>query len=196
MRFAGVLGDAQRGGSGALNRPSCFFRILQSVVACLLFGHAAAYSQSVAASAASLSASAASAPIVLPRTIPFKQDSTPASGDSSPSSAVIALALLSVLAGGAFWAWRKRAQAYGAGSTGKGLSLWGLTPAKKNLLLHGTTRLSPRHSVHEVEWRGRRLLIGCADQTMTLLSERAVDESPEGVSAPDHPLAAPVGEKP
>lgn len=194
MRFAGVLWDAQRGLSGAPDRPSRFFRILPSVVACLLFGHAAAYSQGVAASGPSPSASAASAPVVLPRTIPFKQDSTPASGDSSPSSAVIALALLSGLAGFAFWAWRKRAQAYGAGSAGKGWRLWGLTPAQKNLLLHGTTRLSPRHSVHEVEWRGRRLLIGCADQTMTLLSERAVAESPEG-AAPDHPPAA-MEEKP
>lgn len=194
MRFSGVLWGAQRGGSAAPDRPPRFFRILQSVAACLLFSHAAAYSQGVAASAPSSSASSAGAPVVLPRTIPFKQDSTPASGDQSPSSAVIALALLSGLAGFAFWAWRKRAQAYGAGSAGKGLSLWGLTPAKKNLLLHGTTRLSPRHSVHEVEWRGRRLLIGCADQTMTLLSERVLAEPPEG-AAPDHPHAA-VEEKP
>lgn len=151
----------------------------------LLFGQAAAYAQNASApAAASPPASMASAPVVLPKTIPFKQESAPASGDASPSLGAIALALSLGLAGLGFWAWRKRALVAGAESAGRGLRGWGMTPSGKNVLLHGSTRLSPRHSVHEVEWRGRRLLIGCADQTMTLLSERAVAESPEAEGKP------------
>lgn len=37
--------------------------------------------------------------------------------------------------------------------------------------LIGTTRLTPRHSVHVVQWEGRNLLIGCSDQTIALLAE-------------------------
>lgn len=186
MRLAGVLLQRAQGrGSAVLNRSPLFFRILRMMAACLLFSHAAAYAQNTAASAAaSPSASMASAPVVLPKTIPFKQDSAPASGDASPSLAAIALVLLLGLAGFGWWAWRKRALASGPESAATGLRLWGLTPSRKNLLLHGSTRLSPRHSVHEIEWRGRRLLIGCADQTMTLLSERALPESPEAEDTP------------
>ena len=189
MRLAGVLlPKAQGRAPGAPARRSFFLRILQMMAACLLFGHAAAYAQNAAApAAASPPASIASAPVVLPKTIPFKQDSASASGDASPSLAAVVLALLLGLAGLGFWAWRKRALASGAesaASAGRGLRWWGATSSKKNLLLHGSTRLSPRHSVHEIEWRGRRLLIGCADQTMTLLSERAVPESPEAEDKP------------
>ncbi|WP_416352207.1 flagellar biosynthetic protein FliO [Variovorax sp. LG9.2] len=37
--------------------------------------------------------------------------------------------------------------------------------------LIGTTRLTPRHSVHVVQWEGQILLIGCSDQTIALLAE-------------------------
>jgi len=187
MRLAGVLG------AGALRILQV---ALQVAAACLLFGHAAAYSQGAVASAANPSASSASAPVVLPKTIPFKQDSAGASGDASPSAAAIALVLLVGLAGFALWAWRKRVAASGADGTGKGLRWWGLNSTQKSLLLHSTTRLSPRHSLHEIEWRGRRLLIGCADQTMTLLAERAVAESPEDVTAPTDPAPAMPERKP
>jgi flagellar protein FliO/FliZ len=189
MRLAGVLlFEARRGGPVSLKRPLGFFRILQAIAVCLLFGHACAHSQGVSASAAaSPAASVASAPVVLPRTIPFKQDSGPASGDASPSLTASALVLFSGLAGFSFWAWRKRLQASGVG---KGSRWWGVTAAQKSLLVRGSTRLSPRHSVHEIEWRGRHLLIGCADQAMTLLSESAAVDSPEGTVAPGHPLSA------
>jgi len=34
-----------------------------------------------------------------------------------------------------------------------------------------STRLSPRHSLHVVNWEGRRLLLGCSDSTIQLLAE-------------------------
>lgn len=187
MRLAGVFGARA-------------LRILQVVsqaaAVCVLFSHAAAYSQGAAASVANPSASSSSAPVVLPKTIPFKQDSAGASDDASPSAAAIALVLLLGLAGFALWAWRRRVATSGAEGAGKGLRWWGLTPTQKSLLLHSTTRLSPRHSVHEIEWRGRRLLIGCADQTMTLLAERAVAESADGAAAPTDSVTVPPEDKP
>jgi len=187
MRLAGVLG------AGALRILQV---ALQMAVACLLFSHAAVYSQGAAVSAANPSASSTSAPVVLPKTIPFKQDSAGASGDANPSAAAIAAVLLLGLAGLALWAWRKRVVATGDQGPGKGLRWWGPTPTPKSLLLHSTTRLSPRHSVHEIEWRGRRLLIGCADQAMTLLAERAVAESPDDVAVPTDPVPVPPEGKP
>ncbi len=32
-------------------------------------------------------------------------------------------------------------------------------------------RLTPRHSLHVVEWDGRRLLVGCSEQTICLVAE-------------------------
>lgn len=37
-------------------------------------------------------------------------------------------------------------------------------------------RLTPRHSLHVVEWEGRRLLVGCGDQAICLVAE----SPPEG----------------
>ncbi|MDN8618022.1 flagellar biosynthetic protein FliO [Variovorax ginsengisoli] len=34
-----------------------------------------------------------------------------------------------------------------------------------------TTRLSPSHSLHVVEWEGRRILLGCSTQSIQLLAE-------------------------
>jgi len=189
--------EAGCGGPALLSWRLFLLRIIQAMAAGLLFGHAAAYSQSAAARVApSAAVSTASAPVVLPRTIPFKQDSSLASSDASPSLAAIALVVLSGLAGVAWWAWRKGAQAPVAEDAGKGLRWWRAMPSQKSVLLHGSTRLSPRHSVHEIEWRGRRLLIGCADQTMTLLSERAAVESPGEAIAPGHPPPVQEGDKP
>ncbi|MNL41311.1 Flagellar biosynthesis protein, FliO [compost metagenome] len=37
-----------------------------------------------------------------------------------------------------------------------------------------STRLTPRHSLHVIEWNGRQLLLGCTEQSMQLLSEAVV----------------------
>ncbi|CAM3548762.1 flagellar biosynthetic protein FliO [Acidovorax anthurii] len=51
-----------------------------------------------------------------------------------------------------------------------------------------STRLTPQHSVHEIHWHGRRMLIGCAPQSIQLLSEMP----PEGQPDPD---AQPAGDE-
>lgn len=39
------------------------------------------------------------------------------------------------------------------------------------LQLRESRRLTQNHSVHEVQWRGRTLLIGCSNQSIQLLGE-------------------------
>jgi flagellar protein FliO/FliZ len=193
-----MLLESRRSGPRPLLWLLWFFRVLRAMAAGLLFSHAGAYSQAaVAPAAATAAASQPSAPLVLPRTIPFRPDSSSASSDGNSSPAAIALVVLSGLAGFAWWAWRRSAQSSGAEGAGKGMPWWRAMPSRKSVLLHGSTRLSPKHSVHEIEWRGRRLLIGCADQAMTLLAEHVVAESPESSVVPDHAVpAAPAEDKP
>lgn len=40
--------------------------------------------------------------------------------------------------------------------------------------VRGSTRLTPTHSLHEVEWQGRRLLVGCSSHSIQVLSETAL----------------------
>jgi flagellar protein FliO/FliZ len=42
--------------------------------------------------------------------------------------------------------------------------------------------LSPRHSLHVVVWNGRRLLLGCTEQSIQLLAETAATEPAESTS--------------
>ena len=54
-------------------------------------------------------------------------------------------------------------------------------------------RLSPRHSLHVVTWNGRRLLLGCSDQSIQLLAEAASApqaEAEEDVLAPNAQAAS------
>lgn len=45
-----------------------------------------------------------------------------------------------------------------------------------------STRLTPRHSLHVIEWNGRQLLLGCTDQAVQLLSEAAAGGPPTSAS--------------
>lgn len=182
MRFAGLL-----------RRLPNFLPVLKVVAACLLFSHGTVFSQGMAAPAAP--ASVATGAVTLPKTIPFKQDSAPSSGDGGPSLTAIAAVLALGLVGFSLWAWRHRRRASGVEKTGKRSSWWG-GASSRDVLLHGTTRLSPKHSVHDIEWQGRRMLIGCTDQTVALLSERAVAEPPTGSVAQSHPFPSPQEGRP
>lgn len=42
----------------------------------------------------------------------------------------------------------------------------------------GSTRLTPTHTLHDVEWQGRRLLVGCSSQSIQVLSEVPSDGPP------------------
>lgn len=182
MKLAGFLRVAAQWSPADFPMWRYLCRALKLTAACLLFGQAAAYSQSagtspsVAPVSSSSTSATTSAGATLPKTIPFKQDSAIASEEGSPSLAAVALVVALGLAGFALWAWRNQRRA-GPQNTGKRSNWWG-TASSRDVLVHGTTRLSPKHSVHDIEWRGRRLLIGCSEQNMTLLSEREATGSP------------------
>lgn len=172
--------------AGLLKRLPYFFRALKVAAVCLLVSHATAFSQGTAASAGASSASAATSAIALPKTIPFKQDSASSSGGEGPPLTAITAILALGFAGFAIWIWRNRRPTAGVDAA-KRSSWWG-GASSRDVLLHGATRLSPKHSVHDIEWRGRRLLIGCTDQAMTLLSEHAVVESSASTAGQNHPV--------
>ncbi len=82
-------------------------------------------------------------------------DTLPSEGLAHSAGAV----LLALLAVAAVWLWiRRRGAAVLPASTGP-------------LRTVRSTRLTPHHSLHVVEWEGRRLLVGCAEHAIALLAE-------------------------
>lgn len=59
----------------------------------------------------------------------------------------------------------------GASGASKTMLGWLKPSPQGGLLLRESRRLNQTHSVHEVEWRGRTLLIGCSSQSIQLLGE-------------------------
>ncbi|MFE1574353.1 flagellar biosynthetic protein FliO [Comamonas odontotermitis] len=56
-----------------------------------------------------------------------------------------------------------------------------------DLVVKSSARLTPHHSVHQVDWNGKRLLIGCANQSIMLLSELSSNpDTPAEPSAQTH----------
>lgn len=101
----------------------------------------------------------------LPASIPVKRNAP--SGDSSNDSALVVIALLAALALLAYpvakaWQQRKAGNAW--------VNWFGASPAS-DLRVLGSTRLTPRHSLHVVEWEGKRLLLGCSEQSVRVLDQ-------------------------
>ncbi len=69
----------------------------------------------------------------------------------------------------------------GASGAPKTMLGWLKASPRGGLLLRESRRLTQTHSVHEVEWRGRTLLVGCSGQSIQLLGEMP---SPEQTAAP------------
>ena len=52
-------------------------------------------------------------------------------------------------------------------------------PATAELQTRGIKRLTPKHSVHVVAWRGREYLLGCSEHQVTLIaSAEAAPQEP------------------
>jgi len=51
------------------------------------------------------------------------------------------------------------------------------TASSREIERVSSARLSPRHSLHVVVWNGKRLLLGCTDQSIQVLSEALAPES-------------------
>jgi hypothetical protein len=120
--------------------------------------------------------------VALPESIPLRREPAPVPG--TPAEELAWMGVFIVLLLLVFVAWRK-CRPGGAASEGKApaagwLGRWMGSLQKKQELrtsLVSSARLTPQHSVHEVTWQGRRLLIGCAPQSIALLAEAPLDES-------------------
>lgn len=91
----------------------------------------------------------------------------------------------------------------GLGAIGVAVLLAGIGPLRRRLpgaapardvILLSATRLTPRNSIHLVEWHGRQLLIGCSDRSTVLLAEAAVVTQPAGTPAAG-PVTSPSSER-
>ena len=108
----------------------------------------------------------------LPASIPVKREQPGEASTGASDSWWIVVVVAGALLAFAVVAARRRARPVGA----KGLWLgrfgrfFDAMPSRE-IQRVSSTPLSPRHSLHVVVWNGRRLLLGCTDQSIQLLAE-------------------------
>lgn len=130
----------------------------------------------------------------LPETIPVRREpegSALPAYDAGPALILAGLAIAIALVWITIWQ-RRKPRTQQVASKGL-LDRWLPHRLPSDLVVKSSTRLTPHHSVHQVDWNGRRLLIGCANQSITLLSELSpmADAAPEP-SAPSPQAGAPL----
>lgn len=111
----------------------------------------------------------------LPVGIPLRRESE---SGNAPRESAWWLAGLGVMGAGVLLACagplRRRRQQAGV-TRGAGTPVWqrilGAGSPTRDVSVLSATRLTPRNSVHVIEWRGRQLLLGCTDQSIVLLAE-------------------------
>lgn len=120
----------------------------------------------------------------LPTSIPLKRE-TGSGADAANTLRWTLMALfIAGLAGWSLVAVRRGNKKKAA--SGTGLSGWfrlAQGGAPQEIRQITSTKLTPRHSLHVVEWNGRKLLLGCTDQSVQLLSEEATAPSQEARSS-------------
>jgi flagellar biogenesis protein FliO len=111
----------------------------------------------------------------LPETIPVRRE--PEAVPSSPSSELAWMGAVVLLIFIVAMVWSKlrgtSANPNLAAKGGHWLSRLQMRTAQAPQV-RGSTRLTPTHSLHEVEWQGRRLLVGCSSHSIQVLSETAI----------------------
>lgn len=118
-------------------------------------------------------ASAPSGVASLPASIPLKRDpATDASAPVGDAAWLVFAAVMLLLVPAIIIARRRALKAKGPWWRHLRAVLDTTQPAEIQRV--SSTRLSPRHSLHVVVWNGRRLLVGCTDQSMQLLAEAPV----------------------
>lgn len=111
----------------------------------------------------------------LPASIPVQREATDPDAMSVVGAGWIALGVIAVFLTVAFGLARARMRTPNQPGTlgvqhGRFRRLLGGRPSAGIDHL-ATTRLSPSHSLHVVEWEGRRILLGCSTQSIQLLAE-------------------------
>jgi len=130
------------------------------------------------------------APASLPGTIPFKREPESTYGEANPLPwVVVALGALALLCVGVRFTRARRSPLTAAPSEKLRWASW-----RRALAGHAhpteirrveSTRLSPHHTLHVVEWQGRRLLVGCSEHSVNLVAE-APAEAPNAREVPVH----------
>lgn len=115
-------------------------------------------------------ARAAEATSSLPSSIPLRRDGeAPAVRNGQWAMAFWGLLVL----GGAAWFWARRRRKGRAEGPRSGWAQW-FRPMKaaegSGPRLMGQTRLTPRHSLHAVQWHGAEFLIACSDHGTQLIA--------------------------
>jgi len=113
----------------------------------------------------------------LSESIPLLRDGAdPSVEKGGDLSAFIVLTLVIFIVALALVWRRNRGSVPGAG--GKGVvppdswSRWFVGGRRSSVKVLGTVHLPGKHSLHEVEWQGKLLLIGCSAQSIQLLVEQ------------------------
>lgn len=132
--------------------------------------------------------------VAIPSTIPLRREPEQASAEPAAEIAWMGVFVLLVLL--AFVAWRKRRNGAVMPDAANADGFWSRWTAgipfrqSRPVQLVSSTRLTTQHSMHEVVWQGRRLLIGCAPQSVALIAEVPSDEAaPTPTPAPVAPAA-------
>lgn len=114
--------------------------------------------------------------MTLPTSIPLRRD-TPDNtgmGEGGDASGLAAVGILLVVAIFVVAWWRQRNTAMkrtGDTQVRSSLSGWWSKVSNNDLKPLRSTRLTAHHSLHEVHWQGKCLLIGCAEKSICLLAE-------------------------
>lgn len=113
--------------------------------------------------------------------IPVRRE--PDAGQSAAGSelAWVGALILVVVLVLSFWARLRNARAGRKDSRGAppAVNWWSRLQGRSasTPLIVVSTRLTPTHSLHDVEWQGRRLLVGCSAQSILVLSEAPTVET-------------------
>lgn len=130
------------------------------------------------------------APAALPSTIPFKREPESTYGEANPLPWVaVPLGALALLYIGVRVTRARRHASTAASNEKLHWTSWRRALAGQahptEIRRVDSTRLSPHHTLHVVEWQGRRLLVGCSEHSVHLLAE-APGQAPSAAEIPAH----------
>lgn len=111
-----------------------------------------------------------------PETIPLRRDALESGQSAGLSASDWALLGIVVFIGFVVWAWWRRSARDQQNDTSaqKGeihWRRWLASNAQPTVKCKTVARLGAKHTLYEVEWQGKLLLIGCSSQTAQLLAE-------------------------
>lgn len=123
----------------------------------------------------------------IPLTIPLRRESTSIVESSNLLPYAVSLPII-LLGLAVYLVYRRRRgfasdkDAVGEVPEARGFGNWTkwLKPsARSELKVVASTRLTPRHSLHELHWNGNQILIGCTGESMAVLATHPCTDTNE-----------------